>query len=470
MSLRRAALIAFDRTSNTFVVDFRDASNAPLIALVTWCGQCSRSAFIKAGDAFTATVTATAQGGAAAPNYGREISPEGVLLTPNIVLPAAGNNPLLINGTIAGGSFASGVATPTTLAWDEVGIITLTPSVADADYLGAGNASGTTTGNVGRFYPHHFAATATLVTRADLACVPASSFTYMGEPMGLALSLTAQSAGNGTTQNYTTASGFAKLDGATAAKWTAFGSADSIGLGAVDGSNALSARLAISGTPSGNWAAGLGSLSANVLLNRAAGLDGPFETLKLGIAPQDGDNVTLLPGALNLDADLNVSTERMQVPAATTTKVRYGRIRLNNAHGSELLALPVPLRAQYYNGSGFVTHVDDSCTAFTLVPTVTNIPTNYQYGDLLLSNPQPSGMLASLTATAPTLASPVSAGVSAITLAKPNPTLSGSVDLTLTVPAWLQFNWTGVVGNPKARATFGAYRNTDQFIYQRENY
>ncbi|MEK6662860.1 MAG: DUF6701 domain-containing protein [Pseudomonadota bacterium] len=414
------------------------------------------TAFIKAGDAFTATVTATAQGGAAAPNYGREISPEGVLLTPNIVLPAAGNNPALSNGTIAGGSFASGVATPTTLAWDEVGIITLTPSVADADYLGAGNATGTTTGNVGRFYPHHFAATATLATRADLACAPASNFTYMGEPVGLALTLTAQSAGNGTTQNYTTAGGFAKLDGATAAKWTSFGSADSIGLGAVNGTSALSARLGISGTPSGSWAAGVGSLSANVLLNRAAGLDGPFNTLKLGIAPQDADNAALLPGALDLDADLNASLERMQVPAAATTIVRYGRTRLNNAHGSELLALPVPLKAQYYNGTGFVTNADDNCTAFTLAT------------DLSLGNYQ-----ASLAAgeTTPSPASiTLSGGASVISFSAPGAGNSGSVDLTLNVPAWLEYNWTGVGGDPISRATFGAYRKSDQFIYQRENY
>jgi len=42
--------------------------------------------------------------------------------------------------------------------------------------------------------------------------------------------------------------------------------------------------------------------------------------------------------------------------------------------------------------------------------------------------------------------------------------------LTLTVPSWLQFNWTGALGNPKARATFGVYRNANEFIYMRESY
>jgi len=419
--------------------------------------------FIKAGDSFTATVTSIASGGAATPNFGKETTPESVLLTPNIVLPVAGNNPALGNGTLAGGLFSSGAATVTNLNWGEVGIITLTPSIASTSYLGAGNVTGTTTGNIGRFYPHHFVASGVLTPRADLAC--ASSFTYMGEPMALALILTAQNAANGTTQNYTTASGFAKLDGATPSKWTTFGSNDSIGLGAVDSTipTPLSTRLSISGTPSGNWATGIGALTGNVVLNRSVSVDGTFENLKLGIAPQDADGVLLLPGALNLDADLNGSNERQQVAAG---KVRYGRMRLNNAHGSELLALPVPLKVQYFNGSGFVTNTADNCTAFTLVPQVNGAPLSYQYGNLLIDNPQPS---MTVTASVPTLASnPVSAGVSGINLSAPN--LSGSIDLTLTVPAWLQFNWTGVVGNPKARATFGAYRNTNQFIYQRENY
>ena len=421
--------------------------------------------FIQAGDPFTATVTSIAFGGAATPNFGKEITPEGVLLTPNIVLPVAGNNPALGNGTLAGGLFMSGVATVTNFSWDEVGIITLTPSVASGSYLGAGNVTATTTGNIGRFYPHHFAVAGGVLTqRADLACAPASGFTYMGEPMGLTLTLTAQNAANGTTQNYTTASGFAKLDGATASKWTTFGANDSIGLGAVDGTTtALSARLGISGAPSGNWATGVGTLAANVALNRGAVPDGPFSNFRLGIAPQDMDGVMLLSGALNLDADLNGSNERQQV---ATGIIRYGRVRLSNAIGSERLPLPVPLKVQYFNGAGFVDNNADNCTAFALTPVVNGSPANYQYGDLLIDNPKLSMTVAAST---PTLASnPVSAGVSTINLTAPN--LSGSIDLTLTVPAWLQFNWSGVVGNPKARATFGAYNSADEFIYQRENY
>jgi hypothetical protein len=37
------------------------------------------------------------------------------------------------------------------------------------------------------------------------------------------------------------------------------------------------------------------------------------------------------------------------------------------------------------------------------------------------------------------------------------------------VPSWLQFNWTGTVGNPSARATFGVYRS-GPIIHRREMY
>jgi len=409
------------------------------------------AAFIKAGDPFTASVTAVAQGGAATPNFGREAVPEGVALATALVAPAGGANPALTNATIGGGSFAGGVATPTNLAWDEVGIITLTPQLADGDYLGAGNVIGTTTGNVGRFHPHHFVAGGVLTNRADLAC-PASAFTYMGEPMALALTLTAQNATGFTTVNYATAGGFAKLDPATAA-WTTLGANGSMGLGAVDGTNYLTSRLALSGAPGGSWLAGVGSLSANVTLNRGASPDGAFANLRLGVAPQDSDGVTVLPGALDLNADAIAGNERQLVGA---TEVRYGRLRLANAHGSERLALNIPVRAEYFNGAVFVTNAADNCTSFTLATDLTlgNWQRNLNAGE---TTPSPAAV---------TLAS----GVSAIALSAPGAGNSGSVDLTLAVPNWLQFNWSGAVGNPKARATFGVYRSANELIYLREAY
>lgn len=405
--------------------------------------------FIHAGEAFTATVTATAQGGAAAPNFGRETVPEGVLLTPNIVLPAAGVNPALTNGTI--GSFTNGVATPANLAWDEVGIITLTPSVGDGDYLGAGNTTGATTGNVGRFVPHHFTALGDVTP----ACV-SGAFTYMAQNFTLAKAgsspltgemLEARNLGDTKTSNYTGAFALGAV---------------SFGLENNDNGADLSARL----TAPGSWSAGVYSLaSTNAVFSRPVTATpdatwGAFDLLEIGITAADAD-VATIPRVAGADmnpaaAGCGAGCTYKKITAAGGTKMRYGRVRLNNAHGSELLALPVPLKAQHYSGLGFVTNTADSCTAFTLAT------------DLSLGNYQ--AYLASGDTTPSPASFTLSGGASVISLSAPGAGNSGSVDLTLNVPAWLEYNWTGAVGDPISRATFGAYRKSDQFIFQRENY
>ena len=82
-------------------------------------------------------------------------------------------------------AFSSGVATVTNLAFSEVGIITLTPSVADGDYLGAGNVTGTvtvpstSTGNIGRFFPAQFGLSAGSVVTRNIWPAPSASEAVM---------------------------------------------------------------------------------------------------------------------------------------------------------------------------------------------------------------------------------------------------------------------------------------------------
>ena len=426
-------------------------------------GSAAGPKFIHAGEAFTATVTVIAQGGAAAPNYGRETAPEGVLLTPNIVLPAAGINPALTNGTIAGGSFVNGVATPTNLAWGEVGIITLTPSVGDGDYLGAGNVTGTVTGNVGRFVPHHFAA----LGDVSAGCV-SGAFTYMAQNFTLAKAgsspltgemLEARNLGDTTTVNYT---------GAFALGTVSFGLENN------DHGTDLSTRL----TAPGSWLSGVYSLtSTNAMFARPASTTpdatwGVFDQLEIGITAADAD-VTTTPRVSGADmhpaaVGCGAGCTYKKITAVGGTKMRYGRARLSNAHGSDLLALPVPLKTQYYNGTGFVTNSSDSCTTFTIPvsgsPCTTAACT---WGDLTLTKVTMDADKTNVTISN----NPLASGFSQFSLSAPLPTgTRGALDLTLNVPAWLEYNWTGVVGDPKSRVTFGLHRKADQFIYQRENY
>ncbi len=441
-------------------------------------------AFIKAGASFSATVSAlayNASGNTTAPNYGREIVREGVLLTSSL---AAGlglaNNPALANATIAGsefgsggmvGSDANGVATVTNLAWNEVGIITLTPSVADGDYLGAGNVTGAASANLGRFHPDHFALSAgTIANRTDIspACSPASAFTYMGEPFQAGFTLTAKGPAPGslTLQNYanggTSASNFAKL--ATGAPIPA-----GFGMALLDGSTDLSSRLDSSLGIGGSWTAGVLNATATLGLVRSSAPDGPYDAMKVGIAPTDADGVTL--SAYDMDVTAPAGNDHA---AVGETQIRFGRLRLGNAHGSELLDLPLPLSVQYWNGSQFATHAADNCTRLNS-------------SSIGLGNY--TGSLASgETSTSPATIS-FAAGVGALTLTRPGSGNSGSVDVCVDLgsdPAggttcsaanasmsYLQGKWapgTNWDNDPRARATFGIYKNANEFIYLREMY
>ncbi len=424
--------------------------------------------FVAAGEAFSATVTATTSGGATTPNYGRETSAEGVLLTRALVLPAGGASGTLSNGTIAGGSFTAGVATVTNLAFSEVGIITLSPAVADGDYLGAGNVTGTTTANIGRFFPAQFALSGGSVThRSALGCSPASSFSYLGENFRLGLTLTAQNTAGATTANYTGA--FAKLDPITAG-WNL------AGRDATTVFTVASTRLSL-GSATGSFSNGVASgitLTANAA--RAATPDGPF-TAAFGVAPVDSDGVAM--AAFDLASTSGGGNDRTQVASLA---LRFGRLRVGSAAGAADRALVLPVAAQSWNGSAFDTHTLDSCTAIA----TTAMSFGNLRGTLTTADTAASGAI--------TLAN----GLGSLRLAAPGGGRSGTYDVALSLgssatdASCLQ-PWTPAVGDaataganlaylrgnfcastygndPAARATFGRPRGVDSLVYRRENF
>ncbi|MEK7098246.1 MAG: DUF6701 domain-containing protein, partial [Patescibacteria group bacterium] len=150
------------------------------------------AAFVKAGSPFSVTFTAINANSVATPSYGRESPAEGVKLTSTLVSPAGGNNPTMTYTT--GVSFTDGIGTGTTFSWGEVGIIKVTPSVDDGNYLSAGDVIGSLSGNLGRFIPHHFKVT------AAPGCSGGASFTYSGQ--AFAATATARNLAGTTTQNY----------------------------------------------------------------------------------------------------------------------------------------------------------------------------------------------------------------------------------------------------------------------------
>lgn len=95
---------------------------------------------------------------------------------------------------------------------------------------------------------------------------------------------------------------------------------------------------------------------------RGASPDGPYDNfaLRVGVNDPDGALITIggaLPGAASVALGTAVD--------GGNVRLRYGRMRIDNAYGSEKLDLPVRLTAQYYSGSstGYVASALDNCTA-----------------------------------------------------------------------------------------------------------
>ncbi len=409
-----------------------------------------------------------------------------------------------VSGSFGAANPATGTATGSTFTYSEVGNFTIgVNGVFDSTFTSVdtpgtdctndfsntlsgvlygcqfGNSSATAA--IGRFRPDHFLVTlGTLTNRRLLSCAPASTFTYGGEELRVTFLLTARNglATPATTQNYTTASGFAKLDG------TSFSSFSFAGVDLADATPPLSATAfpttRFAGTSSAaTWLAGTASFTVDLSMNRAASSDGPFELFRLGILPADADAVTPRAVDLNLDTDLSAVNDRVLVGSS---KMRFGRLRLQNAHGSELLNLPIPMTVQYWNGTVFVPNTLDSCT--TII--ASDIRFNY-----LAATPN---LVACETAMNLGGTIAFSAGVAATTrLTRPGAGNNGAVDLTVNLngasgntctavgaanPAtnagrpYLQGAWTGTAydDDPTARATFGVYKGRDEFIYLRESY
>ena len=293
----------------------------------------SGTAFIRAGDPFTATVTAVNLAGSATPNYGKETTPEGARL----ISALTGGLGLTANPAIAGslGTFTSGVASGTAFSWGEVGIVTLSAGVADSDYLGAGDASVfTQTGNVGRFTTHHLSLSGAALTNRVLAgCAPVSGFTYMGEGIGVQYTLSALNAAGAVTQNYATANSFSKMP-------TTPGTASPIstlGYGAVNLVTNLTSRLDLSVVNAITWSVGQATVTANVGLSRAAAPDGPYSALRIGIAPSDQDGIGMLAASFDMDVDGIGGNDHDLIGS---TEARFGRLRIFNGASSQLIDLP----------------------------------------------------------------------------------------------------------------------------------
>ncbi len=473
------------------------------------------------------TVTATVAAGLLTGNYAESpVKTVSQCATAGGVCPASVGTLTLSAWTASSGSVTASTASYNDVGAFSLKLEDQTFAAVDAADSTTAERYFSSTVTVGRFVPDHFTLGAgAIVPRTDIAACSAASFTYMKEPFQLSFGLVAQDAANATTANYAGALAtldasdpsllnLAAVDTASATNLTASISAitlanpgkvttatahgfatggkiyisgvngmtgvnnalytvtvvdstnftigvDSTGFGAYT-SGGTASRLSVTSV-AGSWLIGASTVVSTLQLQRSVQPDGPFNTLTVGAAPRDRDGIQVAPSALNMDADKDGSVERV---SAAVTQLRFGRIALNNAYGSELLNLPVPVQTQYWNGSNFLTNVQDNCTSVSSPGNF--VFSNYQGGVNTGNMVSPGNII---------LGGAFIAGVGSLTLIKPTPQASskGSVDVTLDLSAenktYLQGNWSGpgYNQNPKSRATFGIYKG-GPIIYRRENY
>jgi hypothetical protein len=186
----------------------------------------------------------------------------------------------------------------------------------------------------------------------------------------------------------------------------------------------------------------------------------PFDAdISLAINVVDTDNVQLLGNPARFSA----ATAGNGIAFSGAKEMRFGRLTLGNAFGSERLDLPIPIETQYYTTGGvYVTNVADSCTSISLSNVSLSSGTATGGGGFA------SGK-GNLKITKPLAKASMDVCVD---LDGGTPTDPLCVASTPANKSWLQWKWSGANydRDPKAMATFGVYKSADEFIYLRENF
>lgn len=448
----------------------------------------SGAAFIQAGRPFRATITAMNGAGtpAATPNFGQERNgQDGVELTSFNHLPALGAAAAISRTVLSplaptANPFSGGAVTLSNLSWDEVGVLQLQATLANANgYLGSDlingknsvtsvcSAPGSCTGSsgnpmVGRFIADHF----------DTAVVQgcnAGGFSYSGQPFVGTVTAKNAAAIPATTANYyfdaaDAAKRYAKA--VTLSTWDVTGTTQNPGPGVF--SNAAIAAASF-GTTGSLPAAGVAMTPSPPTLAASpfysfAGAQTPATTIKVRARDTDSCDVSgLLCSATGNDG---------------TTVVRSGRARLLPAYGSELLDLPMSFRTEFWDGRGTPATADDGwalnssdvCTGDTTLGaanavSLTVLPAALAcVWDIAAPVGGLSGAGCATAGVAPRRfreGAAVSVGFVGDFNLWLHPAGAGSVIVTPTVPSWLG-------GVAPARANFGVYKTP--LIYRRENY
>ncbi|MEO4048505.1 LamG domain-containing protein [Pseudomonas sp. CAU 1711] len=360
-----------------------------------------------------------------------------------------------VAGSLAPTTYAHvlGDQTTATGILSEVGVFRLSATPPVNGYFGE-SVGGGESGLIGRLIPAYLSAS------GDASLAPAcGAFSYQGQPIPFAagressLTVTARNRTGGVTQNYDRGA-FWRLAAPAAGAY-----ASSTGVAALDAAGRLSASgtasLATQGADDGDGARVY--RWSGQTLSYTVGVPGPSELPFTARVRQSfaAASLTDADGACQ-GSGSGCEDYAYDFAQAPGSEVRLGRLRIGNAHGSELQALELPLYLESWQnvaGGAFLTEGMDTCT-------VLGAPALDQY----------TGNLAA-GETSPTLSGPL-AGSGSLSLSAPGAGNDGSLQVSFpSSPAWLQYPWDGATRQlARGLASFGIYKGAAPLIFRRELY
>lgn len=404
------------------------------------------SIFVKAGTAFSMTVSSLTSAGMTTPNFGRETTPAKFkLTTPVAILKVNGDPyPELAQLPPIAGSFnpvSAGTAIGNAFSWGEVGIVMVAPALESGNYLGSGDVTGTAS-RIGRFIPDHFD---TFVSSSrqclsapgtNMGCPPTVAWAaYSGQ--AFSAKVEARSASNTLIQNY--AGEFARA----------------VTLKAYDQPGG-----SVANPPAGAL------LSANdvppTLFGGGSATAAPVYTLPFAYQSSAPHALNwTAPSTIHLRAEafepngsagaVAITSNRAAASVEGGVRVVSGRLMVTNVHGADRLKMPVPLEAQYWSTAGRWETSSNDADAFPATSAAAFSGCTGAFG------PPCNALLALVSAPASVA---LAGGRSFVTLKPPGSGKTGRGELRINGPAWLP----STVG----RVTFGVY--TSPLLYLREVY
>jgi MSHA biogenesis protein MshQ len=279
------------------------------------------------------------------------------------------------------------------------------------------------------------------------------------------IGVTARAADGAVTQNYEGA--FFRIDNSTLLNRTYAAASGALDTSGLPGTAADPAVVSL-----GNGVGTLTFSGGGGLLFAKGIPEAPFDAeISLSIDIFDGDGVATLTNPVSFGASGGIVFD-------AGSEMRYGRIRLINSIGSELVNLNVPMRAEYFAGAatGFVANSVDSCStpvSLSLGAFTNNLGSN---DTCAIENGSPGQSGIACAAAGPAglhYREPPLGGDFNLNLLAPGAGHDGSAAVTADVPAWLRFDWNAALPgleNPVGTATFGIFRGEDRRIYTRELY